>query len=101
MKSAAVVHPITGAAYPWTPPKLVFELLRQHRAASLSDDRGTWVSLTYEMSFPRSVKAQFTSNEDPGFRQQPPAEAYAEELRRYPRSAKRTPDWLRRGAEGT
>lgn len=51
-------------------------------------------------SFPRTVKAQFTSNDDPGFQLRPSAQACADELRRYPRSARHTPDWLRRGAEG-
>jgi hypothetical protein len=99
-ESGAVVHSITGTVYPWTPPEQVIDLLRRHRAASLSDGRGTWVSLKYEMSFPESVKAQFNANEEPDFRQRPPAEAFAEELRRYPRSERRTPDWLRQGAEG-
>lgn len=99
-ESAAIVHSITGTTYPWTPPEQVLDLIRRHRAASLSDDRGTWVSLKYEISYPDSVKAQFNSNQDPGFQQQPPAEAYAEELRRYPRSEKHTPVWLRQSAEG-
>jgi hypothetical protein len=99
-ESGAVVHSITGTVYPWTPPEQVLEPLRRHRAASTSDDRGTWVSLKYEVRFPDQIKAQFNSNEDPGFRRPPPAGAYAEELRRYPRSERRTPDWLRRGAEG-
>ncbi|WP_370968604.1 hypothetical protein [Amycolatopsis sp. cg9] len=99
-ESGAVVHSITGTVYPWTPPEQVLDLLRRHRAASLSDGRGTWVSLKYEMRFPDSVKAQFNATEDPGFRERPPAAAFAEELRRYPRSERRTPDWLRQGAEG-
>jgi hypothetical protein len=99
-ESGAVVHSITGTVYPWTPPDQVIDLLRRHRAASLSDGRGTWVSLRYEMSFPESVKAEFNATEAPGFQEQPPAEAFAEELRRYPRSERRTPDWLRQGAEG-
>jgi hypothetical protein len=99
-ESGAVVHSITGTVYPWNPPEQVIDLLRRHRAASLSDGRGTWVSLKYEMSFPESVKAQFNATEEPDFRQRPPAEAFAEELRRYPRSERRTPDWLRQGAEG-
>ena len=94
-ESGAVVHSITGTVYPWTPPEQVIDLLRRHRAVSASEDRGTWASLKYEMSFPESVKAQFNATEDPGFRQRPPASAYAEELRRYPRSERRTPGWLR------
>jgi hypothetical protein len=100
-ESGAIVHSITGTVYPWTPPEQVIELLRRHRAASLSDGRGTWVSLKYEVKFPESVKAQFNTTEDPGFRQPPPAAEYAEELRRYPRSERRTPDWLRQGADGS
>jgi hypothetical protein len=99
-ESGAIVHTLTGTVYPWTPPEQVLDLLRRHRAASLSDGRGTWVSVKYEVKFPDSVKAQFNTTEDPGFQQPPPAEAYAEELRRYPRSERRTPDWLRQGAEG-
>lgn len=98
-ESGAIVHSITGTVHPWTPPERMLESLRRHRAASVSDDRGTWVSLTYEMSFPETVKATFNTTEDPDFRQRPPAEAFAEELRRYPRSDRRTPDWLRQGAE--
>jgi hypothetical protein len=100
-ESGAVVHSITGTVYPWTPPEQVLELLRRHRAASLSDNRGTWVSLKYEVKFPESVKAQFNTTEDPGFQQPPPAAEYAEELRRYPRSERRIPDWLRQGADGS
>lgn len=99
-ESCAVVHSITGTVSPWTPPEQVLELLRRHRAASASEDRGTWVSLKYEMKFPASVEARFTATEDPGFRQRPPVGAFAEELRRHPRSEPRTPDWLRQGAEG-
>lgn len=95
----AVIHSITGTVYPWTLPEPVLELLRRHRAASVSDARGTWVSLKYEMKYPDSVKAQFNVNEDPGFQRQPPAGAFAEELRRYPRSERRTPEWLRQGAD--
>jgi hypothetical protein len=96
----AVIHSLSGTVYPWTLPKHVLELLRRHRAASVSDDRGTWVSLTYEMTYPQTVKAQFNAKEDPGFERRPPAGAFAEELHRYPRSDRHTPDWLRQGAEG-
>jgi hypothetical protein len=100
-ESGAVVHSLTGTVYPWTPPEQVLDLLRRHRSASASEDRGTWVSLKYEMSFPESVKAQFNTTEDPGFQHPPPAAEYAEELRRYPRSERHTPDWLRQGADGS
>jgi hypothetical protein len=99
-ESGAVIHSLTGTVYPWAPPEWVLELLRRHRAASLSDNRGTWVSLKYEMTYPQSVKAQFNAKEDPGFQQRPPVGAFAEELRRHPRSERHTPDWLREGAQG-
>ena len=63
----ATVHSITGTTYSWTPPKPVLELLRRHRARSASEDRGTWLGLKYEMSYPETVNAQFMTDDDPSF----------------------------------
>ncbi|MDT7798076.1 MAG: hypothetical protein QOI78_1509 [Actinomycetota bacterium] len=100
---------------PWYPPPDISPLLHELRNQKYTRGRGTRLStrpalepsgefgVTYHHDLdPRwDPPVEIGVHEDPGFQQAPPAEDYAEELRRYPRSERRTPDWLRQGADGS
>ncbi|MEU6269711.1 hypothetical protein [Saccharopolyspora shandongensis] len=83
-----------GTAVPLAVPTDVTELFLRLRSGMYQPDRGTWVSALYRLQRPGSYTVDFNGDYQPSWRTAPPPEAFAEELRRYPRPAAVTPDWL-------
>ncbi|MCI2417567.1 hypothetical protein MOQ72_09030 [Saccharopolyspora sp. K220] len=83
-----------GTAIPLAVPAGVGELFVRLRHGMYQPDRGTWVSALYRLQRPGSYTVDFNGDFEPNWRTAPPPEASAEELRRFPRPAAVTPDWL-------
>ncbi|MEV7550123.1 hypothetical protein AB0N89_10905 [Amycolatopsis sp. NPDC089917] len=98
-ETAAIVRSISETLTPWTPPRVISELLTELRSAAADPGRGTWLSAVFEMRHPGSFRANFNATAEPEFRNPPPDEAFAEELRRFPRPAESTPAWLSQRAD--
>jgi hypothetical protein len=98
---AGLVHSVTGGMLAWRPPEVISELFRELRAVSANPVTGTWLTAVFEMKHPEAYKATFNGVEQPDFRTPPPAEAFTEELRLFPRSPENIPDWLRERTGGS
>ncbi|GAA2791998.1 hypothetical protein [Saccharopolyspora taberi] len=83
-----------GTVVPIAAPSDAEELFAQLRHGMYQPERGTWVSALYRLQRPGSYSVDFNGDHEPNWRTTPPAGAYAEELRRYPRAAANTPAWL-------
>lgn len=83
-----------GTVVPLAPPADVTELFVRLRQGMYQPDRGTWVSALYRLQRPGSYTVDFNGDYEPNWRTAPPPEVFAEELRRYPRPASVTPDWM-------
>lgn len=80
------------------PPMDVVQLLGQLRAGMYAADRGTWLSAVYEIEAPAAFAVDFNADDEPQWRNPPPAIGFQDELRTFPRADERIPDWLRHRA---
>ncbi|MBW4719902.1 hypothetical protein [Saccharothrix obliqua] len=87
-----------GQWRPVRPPMEVVALFGQLRAGMHTADRGTWLSAVYEIEAPSSFAVDFNAEDEPRWRNAPPAIGFQDELRTFPRPDDRVPDWLRRRA---
>ncbi|PRW63841.1 hypothetical protein, partial [Actinopolyspora mortivallis] len=83
-----------GDSRPWEPPEELNEIFEHLREGMYRPDVGTWLSALYTVERPSSYRIDINFDEEPRWQQPPPAEAYAEELRRYPRSTDHIPEWM-------
>ncbi|TDD07355.1 hypothetical protein E1181_09635 [Saccharopolyspora terrae] len=86
-----------GSAIPLAAPPEVSDLFGRLRCGMHQPDRGTWVSAVYRLQRPGSYAVDFNGDNEPDWQTPPPPSAYAEELRRHPRPAESTPQWLAAG----
>ncbi|PRX46539.1 hypothetical protein B0I33_107116 [Prauserella shujinwangii] len=98
-ETAAIVQSVAGPLLPWRAPERVTELFGELRAASATSDGGTWLSAVLELRQSGGFRARFDGTGEPDFRAGPPPEAFAEELRLFPRAEEHVPGWLRRRAD--
>lgn len=90
---AQLVAP-NGTAVPIAAPTEAEELFARLRDGMHEPDRGTWISALYQLQRPGSYSVDFNGDYEPVWRTTPPAEAFVEELRRYPRTNENVPEWL-------
>ncbi|GAA4882936.1 hypothetical protein [Saccharopolyspora cebuensis] len=83
-----------GTEIPIAPPGDVMALFTRLRAGMYEPERGTWVSALYRLQRPGSYTVDFNGDHEPAWRSAPPAEAYAQELHRFPRTGSVVPEWL-------
>ena len=83
-----------GTVVPIAAPTESEELFTRLRQGMYQPERGTWVSALYRLQRPGSYSVDFNGDYEPNWRVAPPVEAYAEELRLFPRADANIPVWL-------
>jgi hypothetical protein len=91
------VSKVSGPGFPsrWTPPPALGELFTRLRSGMYADGLGTWFSAKFRLTFPFSYQIEYEQQNDSKWTTPPPPEAYAEDLRLYPRMPENIPSWLR------
>ncbi len=83
-----------GTVIPLAPPAEAEGLFGRLRDGMYEPDRGTWISALYRLERPSSYSVDFNGDYEPAWKSVPPAAAFADELRRYPRAGANIPAWL-------
>lgn len=91
--SALLTAP-NGTEVPLATPADVHRLFARLRHGMYQPERGTWVSALYRLQRPGSYTVDFNGDTEPAWESPPPPEAYADELRTFPRPPESTPQWL-------
>lgn len=84
-----------GGVSGWPLPDEVVDMFTELRTGMARPERGTWVQVTYWLTYPDNYQAEYNRDKDPGFATPPPPEQCRRELERFPRSEEHVPDWLR------
>jgi hypothetical protein len=79
----------------WSPPPDIVALFGRLRSGMYREGRGTWFNTIYQLDRPSSYNLEYDRDE-PDWDQVPPSQAFADELRLFPRDEENIPDWLRR-----
>ncbi|SFT81767.1 Protein of unknown function [Actinopolyspora lacussalsi subsp. righensis] len=83
-----------GDSRAWEPPEELNGIFGHLREGMYRPDVGTWLSALYTVERPSSYRIDINFDEEPQWQQPLPAEAYVDELNRYPRSEDNIPDWM-------
>src|SRR5882672_6024583 len=83
----------------WPVPSEIAAMFARLRAGMYRDGRGTWFNARYRLDHPSSYNLDY-DREEPEWHLAPPPQAYADDLRTFPRSEGNVPDWLIRRAAG-
>jgi hypothetical protein len=76
-------------------PPVLGDLFARLRAGMYRPGVGTWIAARFRLTHPVKYRVDYNSTGQPDWSTPPPAEAYAEELHRFPRDPEHIPDWLR------
>ncbi|MPY97396.1 MAG: DUF4237 domain-containing protein [Actinophytocola sp.] len=82
-----------GGQQEWVATQDIATLFNRLRAGMYREERGTWFNAHYSLDAPASYNLEY-DREEPQWRQLPPPQAYADELRMFPRTDENIPDWL-------
>ncbi|MGH3947936.1 MAG: TNT domain-containing protein [Pseudonocardiaceae bacterium] len=88
-----------GATHEWVATHDIATLFGRLRAGMYRDERGTWFNASYQLDAPSSYNLEYDRDE-PRWHLMPPPQAYADELRLFPRSEENVPEWLMRRMAG-
>lgn len=88
-----------GQTHEWVATHDIATLFGKLRAGMYRDGRGTWFNARYQLDHPSSYNLEY-DREEPEWDLAPPPQAYADELRMFPRSDENVPDWLLRRRSG-
>ncbi|MCR3736736.1 Protein of unknown function (DUF4237) [Prauserella salsuginis] len=88
-----------GTAQEWVATHDIATLFGKLRAGMYREGRGTWFNARYQLDHPSSYNLEYDRDE-PSWDLAPPSQAYADELRMFPRSEENVPDWLMRRMAG-
>ncbi|QWF79501.1 TNT domain-containing protein [Amycolatopsis sp. CA-230715] len=88
-----------GQTHEWVATHDIATLFGKLRAGMYRDGRGTWFNARYQLDHPSSYNLEY-DREEPEWDLAPPPQAYADELRMFPRSEENVPDWLLRRRSG-
>ncbi|MEU6646266.1 TNT domain-containing protein [Saccharomonospora sp. NPDC046836] len=88
-----------GATQEWMATHDIATLFGRLRAGMYREGRGTWFNARYQLDHPSSYNLEY-DREEPDWDLAPPPQAYADELRMFPRSEENVPDWLMRRMAG-
>ncbi|MFD4253180.1 glycohydrolase toxin TNT-related protein [Amycolatopsis thermoflava] len=88
-----------GSAQEWMATHDIATLFGRLRAGMYREGRGTWFNARYQLDHPSSYNLEYDRDE-PRWDLMPPPQAYADELRMFPRSEDNVPEWLMRRMAG-
>ena len=88
-----------GSAQEWMATHDIATLFGRLRAGMYREGRGTWFNARYQLDHPSSYNLEYDRDE-PRWDLMPPPQAYADELRTFPRSEDNVPEWLMRRMAG-
>lgn len=88
-----------GTAQEWVATHDIATLFARLRAGMYREGRGTWFNARYQLDHPSSYNLEY-DREEPRWNLAPPAQAYSDELRMFPRSEENVPEWLMRRMSG-
>jgi hypothetical protein len=88
-----------GTAQEWMATHDIATLFGRLRAGMYREGRGTWFNARYQLDHPSSYNLEY-DREEPRWNLVPPAQAYSDELRMFPRSEENVPEWLVRWMSG-
>ncbi|WP_199435158.1 TNT domain-containing protein [Qaidamihabitans albus] len=88
-----------GSTQEWVATHDIATLFGRLRAGMYREGRGTWFNARYQLDHPSSYNLEY-DREEPRWDLMPPPQAYADELRMFPRSEDNVPDWLMRRMSG-
>lgn len=88
-----------GITQEWVATHDIATLFGRLRAGMYREGRGTWFNARYQLDHPSSYNLEY-DREEPRWDLMPPPQAYADELRMFPRSEENVPDWLMRRMSG-
>ncbi|GGM59085.1 hypothetical protein GCM10012275_32770 [Longimycelium tulufanense] len=87
-----------GAALPLPPPVQVVEMCVVLRRNMHAPDTGAWFTARFQVQADGRMGSEFDYDNEPYWQNPPPATAFGEDLRAFPRLPDRTPRWLRERA---
>lgn len=88
-----------GTTQEWTATHDIASLFGRLRTGMYREGRGTWFNARYQLDHPSSYNLEY-DREEPNWDLAPPPQAYADELRMFPRTEENVPDWLMRRMAG-
>ncbi|NYI87678.1 hypothetical protein HNR02_001001 [Amycolatopsis endophytica] len=88
-----------GSAQEWMATHDIATLFGRLRGGMYREGRGTWFNARYQLDHPSSYNLEYDRDE-PRWDLMPPPQAYADELRMFPRSEDNVPEWLMRRMAG-
>lgn len=88
-----------GSVTKWVATHDIATLFGRLRAGMYREERGTWFNARYQLDAPASYNLEY-DREEPNWNLLPPSQAYADELRMFPRTEENVPDWLMRRLAG-
>ncbi|WP_116041298.1 glycohydrolase toxin TNT-related protein [Amycolatopsis palatopharyngis] len=88
-----------GSTVDWVATHDIATLFGRLRAGMYREGRGTWFNARYQLDHPSSYNLEY-DREEPRWDLMPPPQAYADELRMFPRSEDNVPEWLMRRMSG-
>lgn len=91
-----VVRTSTGANRPWSAPREIAQRFAELRAGMYQEGAGAWFTVHYQLRRPDQYTVRYDWDSEPEWVIPVPPPAYLDELRRFPRSEDRIPDWFRR-----
>ncbi|MGW4487020.1 hypothetical protein ACWEOE_24620 [Amycolatopsis sp. NPDC004368] len=93
--AAVGVKDPSGTFRPWDPPVDVWKLFQRLRGGMYTEGEGTWFSARFGIEPPSRFTIQYNWRNEPDFDPYPPAEQFAIEQERFPRTEEFMPDWFR------
>ncbi|MGA6163757.1 glycohydrolase toxin TNT-related protein [Amycolatopsis magusensis] len=88
-----------GDSREWVATHDIATLFGRLRGGMYRDGRGTWFNARYQLDHPSSYNLEYDRDE-PSWDLMPPPQAYADELRMFPRAEENIPEWLMRRMSG-
>jgi len=88
-----------GSVTEWVATHDIATLFARLRSGMYREQRGTWFNAHYTLEAPASYNLEY-DREEPEWKLLPPPQAYADELRMFPRSEENVPEWLMRRLAG-